>query len=114
MKGFLLDTNVLSELRKRDRCDVGVRKWFEGVKSDELFVSVIVLGEIRKGIERIRIRDREQARALEKWLKSLVTTFRDRILPVDNRVADRWVTSESSVHVPCWMLCSRPQPLSTI
>lgn len=47
MSGFLLDTNVLSELRKANRCDPGVRKWFEEVDSDALYVSVLVLGEIR-------------------------------------------------------------------
>ena len=90
MSGFLLDTNVLSELRKESRCDPGVRDWIEHTVGEELFVSVMVLGEIRRGIERIRIRDKSQARALEKWLRSLTTEFADRALPVDERVADQW------------------------
>jgi predicted nucleic acid-binding protein len=90
MSGFLLDTNVLSELRKGGRCDPGVRGWMEDAVAEKLFVSVMVLGEIRHGIERIRIRDQPQARALEKWLRSLTTEFADRILPVDERVADQW------------------------
>jgi len=90
MSGFLLDTNVLSELRKAGRCDAGVRAWIEHTAAEELFVSVMVLGEIRRGIERIRIRDQKQARALENWLQSLTTEFADRILPVDVRVADQW------------------------
>ena len=90
MNGFLLDTNVLSELRKESRCNVGVRKWFEGTSGEELFLSVVVLGEIRQGIERIRSRDPAQARSLEKWLLSLSTQFSDRILLVDERVADQW------------------------
>ena len=90
MSGFLLDTNVLSELRKDRRCDAGVRDWMQNAASEELFVSVMVLGEIRRGIERIRIRDQSQARALEKWLQSLKTEFADRILPVDEPVADQW------------------------
>jgi len=90
MSGFLLDTNVLSELRKEGRCDPGVRAWMEHADAEELFVSVMVLGEIRRGIERIRIRDQIQARALEKWLQSLMTEFTNRILPVDERVADQW------------------------
>lgn len=90
MSGFLLDTNVLSELRKESRCDPGVRDWIEHTVVEELFVSVMVLGEIRRGIERIRIRDQNQARALEKWLQSLTTEFADRILPVDEHVADQW------------------------
>lgn len=90
MSGFLLDTNVLSELRKENRCDVGVRNWVESTTAEELFVSVMVLSEIRQGIERIRIRDLNQARALEKWLQGISTKFADRILPVDERVADQW------------------------
>lgn len=90
MSGFLLDTNVLSELRKESRCDAGVRDWIEGVAADELFVSVLVLGEIRHGVERIGMRDQTQARVLEKWLLSISTQFTDRILPVDERVADQW------------------------
>jgi len=90
MIGFLLDTNILSELRKANRCDAGVRDWVEGAPAEELYVSVLVLGEIRQGVERIRMRDQAQARALEKWLQSLSTEFADRILPVDERVADRW------------------------
>jgi hypothetical protein len=50
----------------------------------------MVLGKIRRGIERIRIRDQKQARALENWRRNLTTEFADRILPVDARVADQW------------------------
>ncbi|HLH54087.1 MAG TPA: type II toxin-antitoxin system VapC family toxin [Verrucomicrobiae bacterium] len=90
MNGCLIDTNVLSELRKAKRCDPGVRQWFEGTAAEELFISVLVLGEIRQGIERIRLRDPAQARALEKWLLWIVAEFRDRLLPVDDKVADHW------------------------
>ncbi|MGA2657622.1 MAG: type II toxin-antitoxin system VapC family toxin [Verrucomicrobiota bacterium] len=90
MSGFLLDTNILSELRKGSRCDAGVRDWIQNTPAEELFVSVVVLGEIRRGIERIRLRDQDQAGALEQWLQSLKTEFADRILPVDERVADHW------------------------
>src|SRR6266536_1439696 len=90
MSGFLLDTNILSELRKESHCDAGVRRWFEEAVSEELFVSVLVLGEIRQGIERIRVRDQSQARALEKWLRWISTEFADRLLAVDEKVADQW------------------------
>jgi toxin FitB len=90
MSGFLLDTNILSELRKQNRCDTGVRTWFDETTAEELFVSVLALGEIRQGIERIRLRDQLQARALEKWLRWISTEFADRLLPVDEEVADRW------------------------
>ena len=90
MNGYLLDTNILSEVRKEKRCDPGVREWFAVNGAEEFFVSVLVLGEIRHGIERIRQRDPEQARALENWLLWIATEFRDRVLPVDSRVADQW------------------------
>jgi toxin FitB len=90
MTGFLLDTNILSELRKENRCDVGVRQWFDEAPADELFLSVVVLGEIRHGIERIRLRDQAQAKALEKWLHWISTEFADRVLPIDQAVADHW------------------------
>lgn len=90
MSGFLLDTNILSELRKGNRCDAGVRDWFNQVGTEELYLSVVILGEVRQGIERIRLRDPAQARALERWLRGLTTEFSDRLLPVDATVADQW------------------------
>ena len=89
MSGYLLDTNILSELRKARRCDPAVRDWIEQTVAEELFVSVIVLGEIRRGIERIRSRDQDQAQALESWLQRLSIGFANRILLVDERVADQ-------------------------
>ena len=90
MSGYLLDTNILSELRKENRCDAGVRQWFEEAASEDLFISVLVLGEIRQGIERIRQRDQAQAQALEKWLGWVSTEFAERMLPVDEKIADQW------------------------
>jgi len=90
MSGFLLDTSILSELRKQERCDPGVRSWFEQCPEDQLYVSVLVLGEIRRGIERIRARDPRQADALEAWLESVTQQYEERILPVDMGVADCW------------------------
>lgn len=90
MNGWLLDTNVLSELRKGSRCNPDVRRWFEKVDGEELFISVLVLGEIRQGIERIRLNDSAQARALDKWLRWIAADFADRLLTVDEKVADQW------------------------
>jgi predicted nucleic acid-binding protein len=87
---LLLDTNVLSELRKGDRANARVRVWFAGVASEEIHLSVLVVGELRRGIERIRTRDARQAAALERWLTRVVTDHGERILPVDGRVADQW------------------------
>ncbi len=88
---YLVDTNVLSELRKGGRCDANVSRWFAAVRSEEVFLSVLAVGEIRSGIERIRRRrDARSARALEGWLKGLIAEHSDRILPIDEAVAQEW------------------------
>ncbi|MBN2191340.1 MAG: type II toxin-antitoxin system VapC family toxin [Polyangiaceae bacterium] len=87
---FLIDTNVISELRKGYRAHLGVLGWFDGVRDEELFTSVLVLGELRRGVESVRRRDPIAAAALEQWLARLEEQFADRILPVDRRTADRW------------------------
>lgn len=87
---FLLDTNVLSEVRKRRRSDPNVVAWFESVDDDDLYISVVILGEIRRGIERLRRHDVVQAAALEDWLNRLSAEFADRVLPIDHAVADEW------------------------
>jgi toxin FitB len=87
---YLLDTNVLSELRKGARADSGVRSWFEASVEDELFTSVLVFGELRRGAESVRRRDPTGAVALEQWLMRMAETFGDRVVRIDARVADRW------------------------
>ena len=88
--GWLVDTNVLSEIRKGDRCDAGVRTWHEATRDTDLFTSVLVLGEIRRGIESVRRRDRHQAEALDQWLLRLHGSLQQRVLSIDAAVADRW------------------------
>lgn len=87
---LLLDTNVISELRKGARADPGVAAWFEGVAEHDIHLSVLVVGELRRGVERLRARDARQAGALEAWLRRVVRDHADRILPVDSSVADQW------------------------
>jgi predicted nucleic acid-binding protein len=87
---YLVDTNVISELRKGQRCDPIVRAWFSAIPEEEIFLSVLTIGEIRKGIESIRLRDQAAARVLDRWLRQLVSSYQDRILPVDQEVAERW------------------------
>jgi predicted nucleic acid-binding protein len=87
---FLVDTNVLSELRKGPRANTGVRAWFNSAADDDLFTSVLVLGELRRGVESIRRRDVVAAVALEQWLARLTELFADRVLPVDAVIAERW------------------------
>lgn len=87
---FLLDTNVLSELRKGARCDRFVRAWLESQEDGDLFISVLAFAEIRDGIERLRPRDPRQANRLEAWLKETERHFAERALPITAAVADRW------------------------
>ena len=87
---FLVDTNVVSELRKRERADLGVRRWFAATPEESLYLSVLVLGEIRQGIERKRKRDPQAAHHIEVWLNGLEANFADRLLDVDSAVADVW------------------------
>lgn len=87
---YLVDTNVVSELRKGRRCDPGVASWFADVLPEEIYLSVLTIGEIRKGIENIRRRDERTAEVLEAWLGEVVAAHSDRILPVDEGIADQW------------------------
>jgi toxin FitB len=91
MRGYLLDTNVLSEIRKgAQRARPEVYQWWLGMRDQELFLSVMTLGEIRKGIDRLGARDVAQTLALERWLDEVKTTFRERVIDVSLAVAERW------------------------
>lgn len=87
---YLIDTNVISEVRKGARCNPHVAGWYETIDDASIYLSVLVLGEIRRGIERSRANDPTRARALESWLVAIAKSFTDRILPVDQTVADEW------------------------
>lgn len=97
---YLIDTNIISELRKGSRCDANVRVWWGTVRDEDLFLSVLVLGEIRKGIDRARPRDPAKADALERWLGEVTTAFADRVLPVDGEIADAWGQMSAHRTVP--------------
>jgi predicted nucleic acid-binding protein len=86
---YLLDTCVLSELRK-PKANPGVTAWMAGLRPEEAFLSVLTLGEIRRGIELRRAKDQAAARALERWLLGLEAHYADRILPMTAVIADRW------------------------
>ncbi len=86
---FLLDTVVISELRRRDR-DPGVVAWLTAQPSDALYLSVISVGEIERGIALKRPADAYFARRLQGWLEGLLVLYGQRILPVDAAVARRW------------------------
>ena len=86
---YLLDTNVVSELRKRFP-DRNVASWYESVAGSQLFLSVLTLGEIRMGVERARRKDPAKAAVIENWLSRLETAYGDHIVPVDTEIADAW------------------------
>jgi predicted nucleic acid-binding protein len=87
---FLIDTNIISEVRKGDRCDRAVAAWWAGVAEEDLWLSTLVLGEIRKGVELARRRDPAKASALEAWLGEVASGFADRVLAIDGAVAEEW------------------------
>jgi toxin FitB len=87
---YLIDTNVISEVRKGRRCDARVAAWYSSIDDDDLYLSVIIVGEVRKGVELARQRDPNRAAALETWLADVTRGFADRILAVDHAVADEW------------------------
>ena len=86
---FLLDTNVVSELTKV-RPNPKVVAWLGSIPSTDLFLSVITLGEIRKGIAKKRMTSAQDAARLEAWFATLVLRYRSRILPFDEQSADQW------------------------
>jgi predicted nucleic acid-binding protein len=87
---YLLDTNVISELRKGSRADRNVSSWFSGLADEEIFISALTMGEIRRGVESIRRRDAKTAGVLESWLGRIADQHGDRIVPVDRAIADEW------------------------
>ena len=87
---FLLDTNIISEIRKRDRADRNVASWVARVPAADIGTSVLVLAEIRRGIERKRQTDQQQAKALDRWFAQMRTRLEDRVLPIDEPTAQTW------------------------
>lgn len=87
---FLLDTNVLSELRKGYRTNASVTAWYATTDSQELFTSVLVIGEIRQGVEKKRGMDPIFASKLENWLRGIIRDYQSRILAVTLEVAELW------------------------
>lgn len=90
MNGFLLDTNVVSELRKGERCAPKVNAWAQNSEPYQNFLSVLVVGELRRGAILKRRTDRAVAGALEQWIARLTHLYSDRILPVTLEIAQEW------------------------
>jgi toxin FitB len=90
---YLVDTDVISEARKGDKTNAGVRGFLADAAREgtALYLSVITLGELRQGVERIRLRgDEMQAQTLERWLQRVTATYGDAILPFEEDAADIW------------------------
>ena len=99
---FLLDTNTISEIRKRNRANPNVTRCVAHTPVEEIGTSVIVLAEIRRGIELKRRSDPEQARSLDQWYAQMRTKLGERVLPIDEPIGDAWA------------LLSIPDPLPLI
>ena len=97
---YLIDTNVISELRKGDRCDVNVRAWYAAVEETDIFLSVLVLGEMRRGIKQVRRRDPQQAAVLKGWHAATTQSFAGRILPIDETTTEAWGSMSALRPVP--------------
>lgn len=87
---YLIDTNIISEVRKGARCDPHVSAWYSSITDEDIFLSTLVLGEIRKGIELARPRDAGKAAGLERWLREVEAAFDGRVLGIDNAVSENW------------------------
>ena len=87
---WLLDTNVVSEVARGPACNPRVATWVLQTREEELFVSVLVLGELRKGIEQVRRRDAAKANVFQVRFEEVVDAFAGRVIPVDEAIADEW------------------------
>ena len=97
---YLIDTNIISEVRKGKRCNPRVASWYQEIEDASLYLSVLVLGEVRRGIERVRATDGAQAYVLQNWLITVEKAFGERILPVDRAVANEWGRLNAGRPVP--------------
>ena len=93
---FLLDTSIISEIRKRDRAHPNVVRWVARTPVEEIATSVLVLAEIRHGIELKRRSDPEQAKSLDRWFSQVRTRLGDRVLSIDEPVAEAWALPNPS------------------
>ncbi len=97
---YLLDTNLVSELRKNDRANDGVQAWAVANDPSLCALSVVTLGEIRRGIEDKRRKDPQQAQAIEQWLGAIKIKYEATILPISVEIADRWGRLMAATQLP--------------
>jgi predicted nucleic acid-binding protein len=96
---WLLDTNVVSELRRRTPAPA-VLRWYESARADSLYLSVLTIGEIHQGVLRLRPRDPRKAAAIAGWLDEVVASYAGHVLPVSEQVARRWAELNSARPLP--------------
>ena len=87
MTRYLLDTNIISEVRK-PKPHGGVLAWIQGLHEDQLYISAVTIGELQRGVERTRSQDKPKAVAIESWLDQLQTTY--SVLPMDAACFREW------------------------
>ena len=87
---FLLDTNIISEIRKGARANAGVARWVERTAAKDICTSVLVLAEIRRGIELKRKRDPDQAKAMDEWFSTMRQRLGENVLGIDESIAEAW------------------------
>lgn len=87
MSRYLLDTNIVSEVRK-PRPHGGVLAWIERLREDQLYISAVTIGELQRGVERTRFQDKAKAVAIESWLDQLEKTY--NVLPMDAVCFREW------------------------
>ncbi len=96
---FLLDTNVVSETRRRTP-DRNVLAWFDDTDQQALYISVLTIGELTKGIARRRRGDPRSAAGLEHWLRGIEELFSDRVIPIDTSIATAWCNLDAGRPIP--------------
>ena len=97
---YLIETNIISEIRKGTRRDPHVSAWYASIADEDISLSTLVLGEIRKGVELARSRDTGRATALERRLRDVEIAFDGRVLGIDNAVSDNWGRMSAIRSVP--------------
>lgn len=96
---FLLDTSVVSEARRPSGA-AQVRAWLQSVDAADLYLSVLVAGEIQRGVERLRRRDPAQAAVFDAWLSRLRRDSGERIIPITTDIAEEWGRMNVSAPIP--------------
>ncbi len=86
---FLLDTDILSAIRRKQR-DQNLEKWLHSIKSLDVYISVITIGEVERGITQQRRNNPEFAEDLQRWLDTILHRYQQRILPLSVNIAQRW------------------------